>query len=66
MKKNFMAAIAAAATVTLGGLGLYLGAPSQYLAFDINPSIELKAGQRPGRCGRSAVPRGIFYQQGQK
>ena len=43
MKKNFMAAIAAAATVTLGGLGLYLGAPSQYLAFDINPSIELKA-----------------------
>ena len=43
MKKNFMAAIAAAATVALGGLGLYLGAPSQYLAFDINPSIELKA-----------------------
>lgn len=29
--------------VTLGGLGLYLGGPSQYLAFDINPSIEIKA-----------------------
>ena len=43
MKKNFMAAMAAAAVVTLGGLGLYLGGPSQYLAFDINPSIELKA-----------------------
>ena len=43
MKKNFMAAMAAAAVVTLGGLGLYLGGPSQYLAFDINPSIEIKA-----------------------
>ena len=55
MKKNFMAAIAAAATVTLGGLGLYLGAPSQYLAFDINPSIELKANRLNQEVGGQAV-----------
>lgn len=43
MKKNFIAVMAAAATVMLGGFGFYLGAPSQYLSFDLNPSIEIKA-----------------------